>query len=163
MPICCVVGMANIMYYNVVMTTSTLQDNVNWLLIRSSMVGKQRIIKIAEGHDLSIMQALTLCTLEPNKPVAMSVISETFSCDPSNVTGIVERLSNGGYIERRESPVDRRVKTINLTKSGNSLRTNLLNKIAEVDSSNLSNLTEAETATLKAILSKMLPESDSNK
>lgn len=140
------------------MSITALQDNVNWLLLRASMASKQQLMKLAEEYDITIMQALTLCILEPAKPIAMSVISETFACDPSNVTGIVERLLNGGYIERRESKIDRRVKTISLTKSGNKLRVTLLTKVSNNDSSGVGVLTEQETATLKALLRKVVPD-----
>lgn len=139
------------------MANISLTDNINWLLIRSSIVAKQDLIKIAEEYDLSLMQALTLCILEPGKPVAMSIVSDTFVCDPSNVTGIVERLSVGGYIERRESAKDRRVKTINLTESGYVLRLALIEKITAADVPNLENLTPEEVDQLRCLLTKALP------
>src|SRR6185312_4169011 len=97
------------------MKTTKFQDDLNWILIRASMVAKQRLLKASEANDLTLMQGLTLCLLEPGEGVPMSAISDNLACDPSNVTGIVERLANGAYIERRESAHDRRVKTVQLT------------------------------------------------
>jgi DNA-binding MarR family transcriptional regulator len=139
------------------MSTTNFQDDLNWILIRASMVGKQRLLKISESYDLSLMQGLTICLLEPGNVVPMSAISDWLSCDPSNVTGIVERLSNDHYIDRREKQSDRRVKTIQLTELGIELRKKLLPKIAADHASNLAALSPEEAATLKTLLLKTIP------
>jgi DNA-binding MarR family transcriptional regulator len=139
------------------MPITNLQDNLNWLLIRASLVAKQRLIKLSEEYNLTVMQALTICMLGPEDSVPMSTISDLLVCDPSNVTGIIERLSHGSYIERRESSADRRVKTVQLTRSGIELRNKLLPGIVENDTSNLSLLSSDEIDVLKALLVKTLP------
>lgn len=139
------------------MSTTNLQDNLNWLLIRASIVAKQRLMKISEAYDLAPMQALTLCALQPGEAIPMHKISGMLACDASSVTGIVERLSVGSYIVRRESSTDRRVKTIELTAAGVKLRDTLLPKIAEKDAPNLEALTHDEIKTLKKLLVKTLP------
>ena len=58
------------------------------------MKGKYAIMDIAEKHNITLMQAMTLCLLEPNQPVPMKSISKFMACDPSNVTAIVEQLVN---------------------------------------------------------------------
>lgn len=145
------------------MSNANLQDNLNWLIIRGSMVAKQRLMRLSDEHDLSPMQALTLCSLEPEQTVPMSVIADFLICDPSNVTGIVERLQHGALIERRESSVDRRVKTIQLTETGIELRKKLLEGISEEGAANLESLTPAEVAMLKQLLSKTIPAVDTSK
>ena len=141
------------------MSTTNLQDNLNWLLIRSSVIVKQRLMKLSEEYNLTLMQALTICLLEPDQTVPMSTISDLLACDPSNVTGIVERLSVGSYVDRRESSTDRRVKTIHLTSAGAALRNKLLPRITENDAANLGSLSPDEIAMLKQLLRKTLPES----
>lgn len=145
------------------MSKVNLQDNLNWLLIRSSIVAKQRLIRLADAHDLTMMQVLTLCSLEPEAAVPMATIAEFLTCDPSNVTGIVERLQQGAYIERRESSVDRRVKTIQLTASGVTLREKLLEGLSEHDAPNLEQLTDAEIAILKQLINKTIPIASTTK
>jgi DNA-binding MarR family transcriptional regulator len=136
------------------MTTINLQDNLNWLLIRSSMIVKQRLMKLAEEYNLTLMQALTLCLIEPEQTMPMSAISELLACDASNVTGIVERLSVGSLITRRESSSDRRVKTIQLTPDGMRLRDKLLPRITEISAPGLAGLSPEESGRLKALLTK---------
>jgi DNA-binding MarR family transcriptional regulator len=140
------------------MATTNLQDNVNWLLIRASIVAKQRLMQISEVYDLTPMQALTLCALEPGNAVPMSQISELLACDPSSVTGIIERLSVGSYIERREGSTDRRIKTIRLTDAGIKLRESLIPQISEKGAPNLARLTPEQIDSLKKLLRETLPE-----
>ena len=145
------------------MATTNLQDNLNWLIIRSSILAKQRLMKVSETYHLTPMQALALCSLDPGEAVPMSQISDLLACDPSSLTGIVEHLSVGSYIERRESSTDRRIKTVRLTEAGIKLRDTLLPKIAEKDAPNLENLTQNEISTLKELLAKTLPVASSSK
>jgi DNA-binding MarR family transcriptional regulator len=138
------------------MSATNFQDDINWHLIKASIVAKHRLSECAEEHNLSIMQALTLCLLEPDRAVPMSMISDLLLCDRSNVTGVVERLSVGNYIQRRESVADRRVKTIKLTESGVALRDKLLPMVSDEDAPNLKSLTQDEIRVLKEILAKTI-------
>jgi DNA-binding MarR family transcriptional regulator len=60
--------------------------------------------------------------LEPDEPLPMSRLAGALRCDPSNVTGIVDRLEERGLIERHTSPGDRRVKMLALTPEGAVVR-----------------------------------------
>jgi len=136
------------------MTRKQLQDQLSLLIIRSSMKGKYAIVEIAERHHITTMQALTLCLLEPGQSVPMKSLSQFMSCDPSNVTGIIEQLVNEGLVERKESTQDRRVKTITITPKGLALRDKFLEITTSTRLPHLNDLTEAETEQLIAILEK---------
>jgi DNA-binding MarR family transcriptional regulator len=144
------------------MSTVNLQDNLNWLLIRASMITKQRLMKLAEERDLTLMQALTLCLIQPGQLLPMSALTELLAIDPSSVTGVVDRLFVGSYIERREGATDRRVKTIALTPAGVALRNQLMPRITE-RCSNFDNFSDTEIQTLKLLLAKSLPVSSALK
>lgn len=123
-------------------------------MIRSSMKGKYAIVGIAEANNITLMQALTLCLLEPGQPVPMKSLSTFMSCDPSNITPIVEQLVSEKLVERRESVQDRRVKTVNLTAKGLKLRDKFLEVTTDTRLPHLNLLTDAETEQLIAILEK---------
>ncbi|MER7187606.1 MarR family transcriptional regulator, partial [Streptomyces hyaluromycini] len=63
----------------------------------------------AGEHTLTGAQArlLSLLSLEP---LPMRKLAQKLKCEPSNVTGIVDRLEARGLVERRPDPTDRRVK-----------------------------------------------------
>ena len=55
----------------------------------------------------------------------MRQLAEWLSCEPSNVTGIVDGLERRGLVTRRSDPNDRRVKQVVLTAEGKRRRTEL--------------------------------------
>ena len=65
--------------------------------------------------ELSPIQCHVLHLIEPGRPLPMSRLADTLSCDASNVTGLVDRLEARGLVRRRPSPQDRRVKVLQLT------------------------------------------------
>jgi DNA-binding MarR family transcriptional regulator len=131
-----------------------LQDQLSLLMIRASLKGKFGMLEVAEAHKITLMQALTLCLLEPDKSVPMNSLSTFLSCDPSNVTGIVDRLVLGSFIERKECVEDRRIKTITLTEQGLTLRRTLLKIAAEKRLPKLTELTAKEIEELIRLLDK---------
>jgi DNA-binding MarR family transcriptional regulator len=71
----------------------------------------------AAEHQLTGAQARVL-TLLVHEPLPMRHIAEQLKCEPSNVTGIVDRLQARGLVERRPDPADRRVKLAAATDTG---------------------------------------------
>jgi DNA-binding MarR family transcriptional regulator len=136
------------------METQQLQDMLSLLMLRASLKGKHAMLEVAEAHDITLMQAFALCLLEPEQPVPMNSLSTYLFCDPSNITGIVDRLVAGSFIERKESEKDRRVKTITLTKEGLKLRGALLRIATETRLPNLGDMSTAEIEKLIKLLEK---------
>jgi DNA-binding MarR family transcriptional regulator len=71
----------------------------------------------AAEHALTDVQArlLGLLSLEP---LPMRKLAQKLKCEPSNVTGIVDRLEARELVERRPDPADRRVKVAAATQAG---------------------------------------------
>lgn len=57
--------------------------------------------------------------------LTMSELSRWMMVTKGNVTGIAERLSEDGYIERRPTPTDRRSFCVTLTRKGKQLVTRM--------------------------------------
>src|SRR5918994_1592415 len=94
-----------------------------WELIWKIMqANKPRVIELARELDLAPMQLHTLRILEPGRETPMRALAQQLFCDPSNVTGIVDRLETRGLIARHGLPEDRRVKILRLTPEGERLR-----------------------------------------
>jgi DNA-binding MarR family transcriptional regulator len=144
------------------MISKRLQDQLSLLIIRSSMKGKYSILQIAEDNRITLMPAMTLCLLEPNQPVPMKSLATFMSCDPSNVTGIVEQLVNEGLVERKEAVYDRRIKSIRITDKGLELRDRFLEITTSTRLPNLKALSEDETEQLITILEKATATSATN-
>jgi DNA-binding MarR family transcriptional regulator len=131
-----------------------LQDDISLLLIRASLKAKHGLIHIAEEYDLNALQCLAVCVLAPSKSVPMNSLSYPLSCDPSNITGIVDRLTTKGYVTREESTVDRRIKTIKLTEAGTALREKLLRANIGIRMPGLDKISEDEAEELVRLIVK---------
>ncbi len=102
------------------------------LLVDLSISGvRRRFLHTITELGLSFPQAHALKVLQPGHPVAMRELAGGLHCDPSNITGIVDRLGDRGLVERGSAPGDRRVKTLMLTEEGTALRMRLLDRLSE--------------------------------
>jgi DNA-binding MarR family transcriptional regulator len=52
-------------------------------------------------------------------------------CEPSNLTGIIDKLEARGLVERRAAADDRRIKMLSLTREGAALRRRLVARLNE--------------------------------
>lgn len=83
-------------------------------------------------------------------------LARQFNSDPSNTTWVVDRLEQAGFVERRPSPTDRRVKLVALTPLGLATQTALLAEF-RLPPPGLAALSSAELETLHRIFSKLSP------
>jgi len=111
----------------------------------------------AAEFDLSPIQCHVLHLIEPGRPLPMSRLADTLSCDPSNVTGLIDRLESRGLVRREPSRRDRRVKELHLTSTGSRIRAQLLRRIA-ARSLPLSRLSLDQQRTLVKILESLVDE-----
>lgn len=131
-------------------------DNLYWMLLQVAIRAKHGIMKLAEAHDLTAVQLHALGVLIPGESIPMNRLSCVLLCDASNVTGIVDRLLAGNYIERRENPDDRRVKMITLTPDGVTMRARFLQELHDYELPEFERIDDAQRQALKEILSLIL-------
>lgn len=109
----------------------------------------------ASAHGLSGAQA-RLLALVVTEPRPMSRLADGLRCEPSNVTGLVDRLEKRGLVERRVDGQDRRVKLIAPTEAGTELSAKVW---ADLDfaAEPLHALEHPERIALRDLLRKMRP------
>ncbi|MEV5338953.1 MarR family transcriptional regulator [Streptomyces sp. NPDC052676] len=108
----------------------------------------------AAGHALTGAQAklLTLLSLDP---LPMRKLARKLRCEPSNVTGIVDRLETRGLVERRPDPADRRIKVAAVTDEGRRVARGLRDSLRFARAP-LAALTEEERLALRDLLRRMV-------
>jgi DNA-binding MarR family transcriptional regulator len=111
----------------------------------------------AAHHSLTGAQArlLGLLSLEP---MPMRKIAQKLKCEPSNVTGIVDRLEARGLVERRPDPSDRRVKLAAPTEEGRTIAARLRDSL-HFAREPLAGLSTEERTALRDLLRRMLGDS----
>lgn len=110
--------------------------------------------RAAAAHSLTGAQArvLGLLSLEP---MPMRKIAQKLKCEPSNVTGIVDRLEARGLVERGPDPADRRVKLAAPTPKG-AVTARELRDSLDFAREPLAGLSDADRAVLRDLLRRML-------
>lgn len=86
---------------------------------------KHEMGRIADERGLTAVQLAALYRLEEHGELPMGKVAHVLHCDPSNVTGIVDRLVAHKLVTRQECPTDRRAKTITLTDKGKEVVTEI--------------------------------------
>ena len=105
--------------------------------------------------DLAPMQAKALHELNLEPPISMRELAERLKSDPSNVTGLVDRLEARGLVERRPDPKDRRIKGLALTSAGARMRKRLFARLYSAPRS-VAELSERDQRSLRDVLQRIL-------
>ncbi|WP_171161811.1 MarR family winged helix-turn-helix transcriptional regulator [Streptomyces sp. I05A-00742] len=110
----------------------------------------------AARHSLTGAQARLLALLS-REPLPMRRIARKLKCEPSNVTGIVDRLAARGLVERRPDPDDRRIKLAAATDAGRETA-RLLREELDFAREPLAGLTLEQRAMLRDLLRRVVGE-----
>lgn len=86
----------------------------------------------AAQAGLTTQQAVIMTMLA--EPSSMRGLAKQRHCDPSNITGLVDRLERKGWVERGPDPSDRRVRQVSLTASGRRKVTRFQEALLQVSS-----------------------------
>src|SRR5438552_7259462 len=105
--------------------------------------------------DLAPVQAKALHELNVEPPISMRELAERLKSDPSNVTGLIDRLEARGLVERRPDPNDRRIKGLALTAAGARMRERLFARLYAAPRS-VAQLSHRDQRTLADVLQRVL-------
>lgn len=136
------------------MNTDTNQD-VYRLIVQLSRKVTAELEEQLASLDLTAPQAELLRQL--GEPLPMVGAAERLHCDPSNVTGIVDRLERRGLVARTTTAGDRRVKELALTDEGRRLKRQVDEIFASMSA--LEALGATDRDALKSLLARSLADS----
>jgi DNA-binding MarR family transcriptional regulator len=94
--------------------------------------------------SLSTTQVKSLFCIVENERISSKKLAEMLDVTPANVTGIVDKLIEQGFVRRLENSEDRRVVFLETTDEGKKLISNLEQMATEHTAKMLSGLTEEE-------------------
>lgn len=81
--------------------------------------------------ELTATLARTLALMDPDKSATMSELAQSVFLEPSNLTGVIDKLEARGFVKRSLASTDRRVKLVSLTRAGVSLRAKIFARLRE--------------------------------
>lgn len=113
----------------------------------------QRLLRLyadkqAQRHGLTKAQWAVLAKLERTEGLKQTEVADLMDMAPITLTRLIDRLCDGGLIERRSDARDRRINRLYLTDRARPLMTTLATLRGEITRTALSGLDEAEIALL---------------
>lgn len=120
-----------------------------WMRMQSRL--QAHFAALAAEHSLSAIQAKVLIQLDPATPITMRALAGRLQYDPSNLTGVIDRLEALGAVRRQPDPNDRRVKGIILTPEGMRMRDPFWEQLTN-DAGPLGHLGAGELEQLRTVL-----------
>lgn len=118
---------------------------------------KNTMWEVAEDMGITRVQLFAIYSIHNRGELGMGQVADVLHCDPSNVTGIVDRLVSQELVVRRECAYDRRIKTLSLTEKGRQLAQTLEDAMPMKLGCNC--LTPEERLTLHQLIRKSLSAS----
>jgi MarR family transcriptional regulator for hemolysin len=101
------------------MTMTTIHDETDrlGLLIHDAQrLMRKRFEMRAAAYGLSAAQWRLLVRVAKEEGIAQARLAELLEIEPISVSRLIDRMEDGGWIERRADPQDRRVRTIHPTE-----------------------------------------------
>lgn len=112
------------------------------------------------GFDLTPVQFAALAVLEDNPGIDQATLSSLIACDRVTMGGVVSRLEERGYIERKVRKDDRRARTLQITERGASLLRIVMPAIRKTQEQTMSDLSEEERTLFMDLLVKLVQTGD---
>jgi len=109
----------------------------------------------AADAGLTAAQANVLCALKPDQAVSQRALADQLKYDPSNLTGLIDKLEARGAVRRRPDNHDRRVKMLLVTEKGTQIRNEFWSALTS-DPGPLAHLTADRARALRDRLAEAL-------
>ncbi len=122
---------------------------------RLMQAGEHYTKELNKIYNVSAAQINCLLALHENGPLPPSQISKHVMVNSSTVTGIIDRLEKKDLVRRRRISQDRRVITVELTKSGKILAENAPSPIQQKIIDGLNQLSPSEIDEIAFTLKRL--------
>ena len=128
-----------------------------WLqMIRSYDHLQSQVAALLQTRALTVPQFEVLSTLATADCTNQQELADRLQVTKGNLVGLIDRLTERGWVERIQVPEDRRVNKVRITEAGKSLIHSVLPEQAGIVEKMMSGLDDAEIVTLRDLLKKLL-------
>lgn len=139
----------------------SLEPDLGRMIAYCGHLGRQSTDQMLRGagYDVTPVQTQALMYLacrQRNRETSQRDLERELHLKASTVNGIVGRLEEKGYISRRTSPYDGRIRLVNLTETGRSKVGDFRAALEETERRFTAGLTDRERETLGALLERII-------
>jgi len=131
-------------------------DRLGFLLHDAARLMRRRFEARASGFGLSAAQWRLLVRVAKEEGVAQARLAELLEIEPISVSRLIDRMQEGGWIERRADATDRRVRTIYPTAKSRDAYAHVKSLAGEVYEEALAGLSPQARRALVEGLSRVI-------
>jgi len=131
-------------------------DRLGFLIHDSARLLRKRFEIKGAAHGLSAAQWRLMVRLVKEEGVAQARLAELLEIEPISVSRLLDRMEEGGWIERRQDAGDRRVRMIFPTDKSRAAFAEIKSMAGEVYEVALSGLAAEERQTLVKALNTII-------
>lgn len=110
--------------------------------------------------EITPVQFYVLNALWTTDGMKFKDLAKSVSLDGSTLTGILDRMERGGFVERRDDPEDRRSLLVYLTKKAKEIGPSLISLAESLDRDIKNQFTPEEYGTFLQVLEKISETSE---
>jgi DNA-binding MarR family transcriptional regulator len=101
--------------------TAVLEDQPGYYIRRLQQIAVAIFLEETQAHGITPVQYAALYAARRQPGLDQRTLAATIGFDTSTIGGVIDRLERRGWIERRASPSDRRVRLLMVTTAGEGL------------------------------------------
>ena len=131
---------------------TTYEDCIVFLLAKAYQKAHANFKKRLVAYGLTPIQHLILETLWQEDGQSAGDIGKKLVLDAATLSGVLDRLAVGGWIQKESDPDDKRIIRIYLTEKVRGLRPKLSEERIQANAEIMRNLTLEEKVLLKRLL-----------
>ncbi len=131
------------------------EECIFFQLAKANQAGARFWLKKVSGLHLTAVQGMVIRFLYDNDRLTSSELGKKTELDSATLTGVLDRLEGGGFIERRQNPEDRRSIRIHLTEKGRAAGETVTQLMEEANAEFLREFNASEEVALRSLLARI--------
>ena len=131
------------------------EECIFFQLAKANQAGSRFWLKKLSDLHLTAVQGMVIRFLYDNDRLTSSELGKKTDLDSATLTGVLDRLEAGGFIERRQNPEDRRSIRIHLTEKGRTTGEKVAQLMDEANTEFLSGFNVSEEVALRSLLNRI--------
>jgi len=133
---------------------TTRYKEIYWLLKKTASRLKKELRTKLEDHDITWQQFHALYHI-PQEGIPSNELARELQCNASNMTGLIDRMIENGWVYREHSVEDRRVWFVKLTPEGEQKKATIFPQHQENIRERMEALSDEELILLEKLLTKL--------
>jgi MarR family transcriptional regulator, lower aerobic nicotinate degradation pathway regulator len=127
-----------------------------YLFRRMQQIAVSIFIEECKAHDLTPVQFASLVAIHTHPGIDATRLSAVIAFDRSTLGNVIERLETKGFVERNPSREDKRIKLLDLTRSGAALLHEIVPSVDRAQARMLRPLKAGDRKTLMALMTQLV-------